>query len=297
MTEVLSPKEKRTALAKRSPYLYRLSVISIFREAYNDNKKQTRHPLGSLKGIVKDMASYADCDPDDLKGSFSKKLDNILSGKTEGDRLEDVDHFELIEEFVWRHETEKVTALDIGHNLFFLNKFLQNFWDEPTRRKERSVDRLEINTSTKSTIYEVISPLKKDKRDYSKFGILDFYLAIIKPEKLDINIALLFRNDDISSVYYGIYLEDQYHLITRSVRYKNPMCFSIDQEGPRQVIKSTELFLNFLSVRASDEYGDYQNKSTLIKIENPLKTRELNKVVSNLLTLTKISKSTIDNES
>ena len=58
MTDKSSLEYRRADFVKRSPYLYRLSVVTVFRDIYKQYKRIDDHPLGALKYIIQDMASY-----------------------------------------------------------------------------------------------------------------------------------------------------------------------------------------------------------------------------------------------
>ena len=148
MTEKLPLEYRRADFVKRSPYLYRLSVVTIFRDIYKQYERLDNHPLGALKLVIRDMASYYDGHPDDLKGSFSKKLDNIIKGRTDGTRDEDIEHFELIEEFLWRHEPEEISMLEIVNEVNYLAKFFTSFTKPKMVKRSRVDARLDIGITS-----------------------------------------------------------------------------------------------------------------------------------------------------
>jgi hypothetical protein len=248
MTDKSSLEYRRADFVKRSPYLYRLSVVTVFRDIYKQYKRIDDHPLGALKYIIQDMASYYDGHPDELKGSFSKKLGNILSGETEGTRNEDIDHFELIEEFLWRHEPEEISMLEIVNEVNYLAKFFTSF-TKPKMVKQSRVDaRLDIGktndtymedegkliilkTIEEGHVFKFIHTSESERKQYRltknrhvvESLIDNYYLAIKKSRFIDEKIAILFSDSLQSEFCFGCYLEKNNLLIMKHHQTLKPM--------------------------------------------------------------------------
>ncbi len=248
MRENYSASEKRAEFVKRSPYLYRLAIVKVFRDTYAKYKKSEDHPLGSLKRIIQDMSSYYDGHPDDLKGGFSKKLENILSGKTEGTRGEDFEHFELIEDFLWRYEAEEIATLDIVNEVRYLEKFFKSFIKPKTMKTTSIKNDLDIgkvrekyyldeaSTFTlkpidEGYIYKFIHRKASSAQQLETLRpqmltpqLIDaFYLAIKKSQFIDAYLAILFSNSMQSEFCIGCYLEGNNLLIMKHHQTMKPV--------------------------------------------------------------------------
>ena len=246
--------QKSAELVKRSPYLYRLAVIKVFRDAYDKFKKED-HPFGSLKGIIQDMATYSDMHPEDLKGNFSKKIGNILSEKTKGARFEDVEHFVLIEQFVWRHAADEIYELNIRHHLSFLKNLLEEFWGA---KMQKSLDQplegvLSLLDIDGANIYEFdfinITENMDERKEESYYNSNNdhrrFYLAIKSLDDFNFDLAILFQESEIPMLYFGIYFRQKNYLMMRSFRNKQPLCINVDYNSVTgiKVIRSTASIL------------------------------------------------------
>lgn len=248
MTERSSLWDRRAEFVKRSPYFYRLSVVTVFRDIYDQYEKCDNHPLGSLKLIIRDMASYYDGHPDDLKGNFSKKLDNIIKGRTDGTRDEDIEHFELIEGFLWRHEPEIISTLDIVNEVNHLAKFFTSFI-KPKMVKQRRVDAsldigktnetymedegklIILKTIEEGHIFKFIHTSESERKQYrltknrhaTESLIDNYYLAIKKSRFIDEKIAILFSDSMQSEFCFGCYLEKNNLLIMKHHQTQKPI--------------------------------------------------------------------------
>ncbi len=254
MQENKTYQQKSAELVKRSPYLYRLAVITVFRNAYDKFKKED-HPFSSLKAMIQDMASYSDMHPEDLKGNFSKKMGNILSEISEGTRFEDVEHFVLIEQFVWRHAADEIAGLNIRHHLSFLENLLQEFWGTKTHKSfgqpREGVPSLSDIDSASIYEFDFINIIGKldDRKEESYYSSNNDYgkycLAIKSLDDFNFDLAIIFREAEIPMLYFGIYFREKNYLMMRSFRYKQPLCINVDYNNVTgmKIIRSTASIL------------------------------------------------------
>ncbi len=273
--------QKSTELVKRSPYLYRLAVITVFRDAYDKFKKED-HPFGSLKGIIQDMASYCDMPPEDLKLEYSKKLGNILSEKTEGTRFEDVEHFILIEQFVWRHAADEIAGLNIRHHLSFLENLLEEFWGNKTHKSfgQPREGVLTLKDIDSSNIYEFdfinitgnLDERKEESYYSSNNDFRKYCLAIKSLEDFNFDLAIIFREAEIPMLYFGVYFRQKNYFLMRSFRDKQPLCINLDYNNVTEmkVIRSTS---SIIPEKISNELSG----SEIVSGVNPHQVR-LNKI-------------------
>ena len=274
MIERFSASEKRAEFVKRSPYLYRLAIVKVFRDTYAKYKKIEDHPLGSLKCIIQEMSSYYDGHPDDLKGSFSKKLENILSGKTEGTRGEDFKHFELIEDFLWRYEADEISTLDIVNEVRYLEKFFKSFIKPRTVKKTSIKNDLDIGKVSEKYylddlktftlkpidegyIYKFIhtkashsQQLETLKLQIASPQLLDaFYLAIKKSQFIDSYLAILFSNSMQSEFCIGCYLQGNNLLIMKHYQTMKPVFLEYVSQLPN--IRTASVKASILDIRTN----------------------------------------------
>jgi len=270
MKEPLPSWDKRAALVKRSPYLYRVAVITVFRETYNKYRGVKDHPLGTLKLIIRDMTSYYDGHPEDLKGNFSKKLGNIISGKTDGTRDEDVDHFELIEHFLWMHETEEVAVLDLINEVNYLAKFFKSFTKPRMVKNSKINESLDLGKvsdkysedSTKTYplgtiedgyIFKFIHTKKSEEIFHKQLNdqiitqklIGNFYLAIKKSRFDESYLAILFSDSMQSEFCIGCYLKGNNLLVMKHHQTLKPVFLEYLSEqrfNPRNKSTAVSLF-------------------------------------------------------
>lgn len=249
MQEKTGIREKSAALAKRTSYFYRLAVVSLFREKAKEFRAQDKHPFGSLKGILQDMASLHDGHPDDLKGSFSKKLENIISGRTQGAKYDDAEHFLLIEKFLLEHVPEQISQIDLRQQLYSLGNMLDEFWGGRLQRSfgqpVKGVPNLKYLES--ETVYELdfISVEKnQDERVEASFyesnDSAKYYIALKSFGESNCDLAIFFRESEIPMLYFGMYLKKKSYFIFRSFRHEQPMCLYLNNpEKGHKTIRST----------------------------------------------------------
>lgn len=253
MEDKPSVREKGAELVKRTSYFYRLAIVTLFKKKTREFRAKDGHPFGSLKGIIQEMSSFYDGYPDDLKGSFSKKLDNIISGRTEGARYEDVEHFLLIENFLLQHAPEELSKINLKQQLLSLANMLNEFWGGRLQRSfgepAESVQHLLDIDSDK--IYEIdfieIEGKLNERQEKSYYGLNTnsrYYIANKPTENSKHDLSILFREAETPMLYYGVYLKDMSYFVFRSFRHEQPMCLYLDYpEKGHKTLRSTASIL------------------------------------------------------
>ena len=241
---------QREVFAKRAPYLYRLAVITVFKEKYLEAKNNPNSSFGSVSGLIQEFSSYGKIHPDNLKGSFSKKLGNIFNSDTLGARVEDLEHFEHIEEFVWKYHPEEISSYDLFNELVHLGKFISTFYhpkfEKYTSRRNdldigyekiefgpaitRTWDLGTIDDETKSVFKlghrntKKTAMLDQLKKDRNSSNLVDtYYLAVKQSRLLKQPIAILFSNTPESELCMGCYFKDHNLLVLKKYSDSTPV--------------------------------------------------------------------------
>lgn len=236
-------KSKRGEFAKKYSYEYRLALIALFREAILEYKTNN-HELGLLKNVIQDMSYYSNKHPDDLKGNFSKKLDNIILGRTDGSRVEDFEHIEHIEKFILHNLPHKISTLCTYTFLQKFDFFLKAFWSNldlniPTLPSFNYPDTLrDIQRSSdpdhfaednkrdnyKDFIYEVILENNEYTQDEERY----YFYAEVK-EQLGFTLCTFFKDSKKTMFHYGVYDTKKRTSIMRSARTGDAIMMNIDK--------------------------------------------------------------------
>lgn len=253
MEEKTSVRDKGAELVKRTSYFYRLAIVTLFKKKTREFRVSDGHPFGSLKGIIQEMGSFYDGYPDDLKGSFSKKLDNIISGRTEGARYEDVEHFLLIEQFLLHHAPEELSKINLKQQLLSLANILDEFWGGRLQQSfGQPVTGVQHLYGVESeSIYEIdfiqFDGDLNNRKEQSHYDIKNGNRYCIATKSIDnskYELAILFRESEIPALHFGVYLKEKSYFVFRSFRHKQPMCLYLDYpEKGNKTLRSTASIL------------------------------------------------------
>lgn len=250
--------ERRNDFLKRNSVEYRKSVIEVFRKMLVEMKGSD---LIKPKRIIEEMATFSEHSVAELETRFLTKLDNVKRGKSSG--LDDIEFFELIENFIWKHRPENIQALNIailvrqlGNSLSIFvrpNEYDRNLtikYDSGIEfhsriNEDSGVEHLKEGVIYKGvylttfdnepTTWSEMAPRSRTKTTDSQRTMDRSFFAIKKIEGRPFDLAISFCESTGNKIHYGVHLPARSLILLKSFKESSPVYIDYSQGTKRRL--------------------------------------------------------------
>lgn len=249
---------------RRNPSKYRIAVMGAFLSYMLENE------WAKPQAVIDDMFANSDLEDYEHLDNVSYLLSKLKEGRNTG--ASDPVFFELVSDFMWRHDADKIIGLSVTHEILGLGNLMNSMYqfhkEEHYKGSSKffSMDKNQMLRSlqgdvvykfdaVKNRLYGFLSgEIDRRIKDQAKKGknsnlkVFDNdcekYFVKIELDEMPYNLILSFDESESMTLHYGIELPAHHSVFLKNAETMEPVFFKYSGNPQKTDGKRSSLLIN-----------------------------------------------------